>query len=333
MNVPEPPSWVALLTLMVHGPDATLRGAIRSREAAEGEESEGWFAWGRENIPVFAGARSNAPDDAAGRPLLVWRDGVRVRIEEADGSVNLIADESTCWQFELAQDVPVATARRNLRYRLGGTELLARRTAEEFAGDDFTRPTGPVGSTTFLTRPAWTVELAPPRHKPHPMQLVVDAETGIVLQQRIDGFGGVKEWTGLVVGEPLDPALFTWTGPSRSRRDEQAAHRAEHRADLARRLDWFTANVAATPLRVEVAVEPFVHEYDERTGAFQASLGDGDLGLLARRPRSDKPWRLGWSAPAHRWSTVRWDWALGFPDAQPTPEGIAALKRQLDVGG
>lgn len=138
----------------------------------------------------------------------MWRDGPRVRIEEADGSVSLIADGTTCWQFERGQDVPVATPQRNLRFG-GGTELLARRTAEAIAGDDFTR---------------------------------------------------------------------------------------------------------------------------ERTGAFEASLDDARLGLLARRPRSDETWNLGWSAPAHRWSTARWDWTLGFPDARPTPEGIQALMHQLSSG-
>ncbi|HZE48712.1 MAG TPA: hypothetical protein VE074_04070, partial [Jatrophihabitantaceae bacterium] len=190
--------------------------------------------------------------------------------------------------------------------------------------------TGPVGATTFLGRTAWTVELAPPRHKPHPIQLVVDSETGLVLQQRNDGFGSVDEWAEFVVGEPLDPALFTWVGPTRSAEDQHAERQARHDADLAARRQWFSDNVTRSPLRVEFAITPFIHEYDERTGSFQARLGEFRGGMLARRPRSSEPWDLGWSETQHRWSTARWDWALTFyGDQQPTASSVEALKQQL----
>ena len=151
------------------------------------------------------------------------------------------------------------------------------------------------------------MELAPPPHKPHPMQLVIDAETGIVLQQRNDGFATVDEWVEFVAGEDLDPALFTWTGPTRTRADQRAVWDAEHRAEMTRREEWFASRVAPTPLRVELDVIPLVHEYDDVTGAFQASLGDHFIGMLARRPRSDDPC-TGWSEPGHVWSTARWQW-------------------------
>lgn len=176
---PERPSWVALLTLMVHGPD------------------------------------------------------------------------TTCWQFDRNHETPLASPRTALRYAGSGTELLTRREPSAYTGDDFARPTGPVGGTTFLGRPAWTVEPAPPPHKPHPIQLVVDAETGIVLQQRNDGFGTVDDGVEFVVGEHLDPALFTWDGPTRSADDQHAEFEARWEAD--------------------------------------------QIGMLARRPRSEQPWDLQWS--------------------------------------
>lgn len=331
---PEPPSWVALLTLMVHGPDPepTLRGAIRSwRGDEERARTFGWFTLGNEPLPVLTGIRPRTDErKAAGQPIRVWRDGHRLRIEETDGTINLIIGDTTCWQFDRDHDTPIATPRGAVRYTGNGTELLTRRAPEAFTGDDFTRPTGPVGATTFLNRPAWTVELAPPRHKPHPVQLVIDVETGIVLQQRNDGFGTVDEWVEFVGGDALDDALFSWDGPTRSAADERAVLDAQHDADVVGRQLWFTEHVTARPLRVEVNLDVLVHEYDDATGAFQASLGSGHIGMLARRPRSDEPWDLHWHEVQHRWSTPRWDWALNFDDVGPTAEGVRALKDQLD---
>jgi len=342
---PEPPSWVGLLTLMVHGtdPEPTLRGAIRSwSREPERHVAYGWTAFAGDARPVLAGhrgGRAPQPDPASDEPaggapdevpsIRVWRDGKRLRIEEPDGSVNLIVGEDTCWQFDREHDTPLASPARAVHYAGNGTELLTRRDPEAFTGTDFTRPTGPVGATTFLGRKAWTVELAPPSHKPHPIQLVIDAQTGIVLQQRNDGFGTVDEWTDFVVGNVLDPALFTWNGPARSEADLRAEHEAEHQADMARRRDWFTRHVTDQPLRVEVDLDALVHEYDEATGAFQARLGHHRIGMLARRPHSTEPWELGWGEVQHQWSTRRWDWALTFHDDTPTADSVEAFKRRL----
>jgi hypothetical protein len=335
-----PPSWVALLTLMVHGPDPepTIRGAIRSDSG--GDASVGWIAYSGGHVPVIAGQRRDAGPAAVSDPrvdwppIRVWRDGRRIRIEEPDGGVNLIADGQTCWQFDRDEPAPIAASREQLNFSISGTGLLERRAAQSFLGTDFTRPTGPIGATTFLGRAAWTVELAPPSHKPHPQQLVIDAETGIVLQQRNDGFGSVEEWVEFVVGEPIDPALFQWDGPVRTQADQQAIWAAEHEAEVTRQRTWFAANVTARPLRVvfdlEVAVR-YVHEFDEETGAFQASLGERFGGMLARRPRSQEPWELDWAETQYQWSNDQWDWAMTFHDeVQPTPASIEALKRQLN---
>jgi len=333
-GVARPPSWVALLTLMVHPPEPepTVRGAIRSWPGED--ESAGYFGWtamAGDPLPVFTGLRLIADEqEAAVPPIRVWRDGERIRVEEPGGAVTLIVGDDTCWQFDREHDRPIASPRTALRYAGSGTELLTRREPAAFTGDDFTRPTGPVGATTFLGRTAWTVELAPPRHKPHPIQLVVDSETGLVLQQRNDGFGSVEEWVEFVVGEALDPALFAWTGPTRSAEDQRAEWGAREDADLAARRQWFNDNVTGSQLRVEVDLAPFVHEHDEQTGAFQASLGENHGGILARRPRSSEPWDLGWSETQHRWSTRRWEWALTFyGDQQPTASSVEALKQQL----
>jgi len=353
MTTPGAISWVGLLTLMVDGPDLPVRGMISSREGAdESQHYYGLNAFTGEPLPVLAGFASavdadadsgadpgaELPEDppppeephAPEEPVLtrVWRSGRRVRLERPDGRPSLIAGDQWCWQFRGDDPVPVESPSRVVVYQGNGTQLLHRRQAGEFTGDDFTRPTGPVGETTFLGRPAYTVELAPPAHKPYPIQLVVDAETGLVLQQRNDGFGSVDEWTELVVGEEVDDQLFAWNGQARLEADQRAEHEREWQADRAERAEWFRANVAPLPLRLELDLEVLVHIH-EPDGSFQASIGEGGLGMLARRPSSQEEWQLGWSEIQHRWSADGWDWALTIHDGELTEAGLARLKHAL----
>lgn len=350
MTTPGAISWVGLLTLMVDGPDLPVRGVISSREGADPSQNHfGWVAFEGQPFPVFAGfaeadqddspeaaedPQSGAPEDishtAEEEPVLtrVWRSGHRVRLERPDGRPSLIVGEERCWQFRGDDPVPVESPSSVVAYQGNGTQLLHRRPAAEFTGDDFTRPTGPVGRTTFLGRDAYTVELAPPAHKPFPIQLVVDGETGLVLQQRNDGFGSVDEWAEIVVGEQLDDQLFRWQGPARSEADERAEHEREWQAERAERTEWFRANVAPLPLRLELDVSVHVHVY-EPDGSFEAGIGESQLGALARRPSSSEDWQLGWSEVQHRWTSDGWDWALSIYDDQLTEAGLVRLKQAL----
>lgn len=334
---------------MVDGPDLPVHGVISSREGADA--SQHYFSssvFEGEPMPVFAGFASavdaepgaeppEEPDPAEGlghpaeeEPVLTraWCSGRRVRLERPDGRPSLIVDDEWCWQFRGDDPVPVVSPSSAVAYQGNGTQLLHRRDSAGFAGDDFTRPTGPVGTTTFLGRQAYTVELAPPAHKPFPIQLVVDSQTGLVLQQRNDGFGSVDEWVELVVGEPLDEQLFRWQGPSRSEADERAERDRELQTELAERADWFTANVTPLPLRVELELSVFVHVH-QPDGSFEASIGESHVGALARRPCAAGDWQLGWSRVQHRWSADGWDWALDLHGDQLTDAGLAALKRAL----
>ena len=323
---PEPPSWVNLLTLMVHGPTLPVHG--RMRTVAGEDEAAGWFAWGGMDRPVIAGMRGAANPEATdwATPIRLWWDGVRLRVEEPDGAVDVIADADTCWQWEQGSDVPVTAARELLRLSPGAIGLLERRSADSFLDDDFTRPTGPVGVTNYLGRTAWTVELAPPSDKPHPTQLVVDAETGLVLQKRNDGFGFREEWIEFETAEHFDDALFRWDGAVREREIDQPPGRAEHEEDMARRNEWFEANVATLPIPLELAADVHIFRYED-DGAFEGQIG-GML-IVARRPTSDSAWDLEWHAVDHRWSTDRWDWALQFDQTSLTERGLQRLKRHL----
>ncbi|MEO6700213.1 MAG: hypothetical protein ABI140_00030 [Jatrophihabitantaceae bacterium] len=332
------PSWVQLLTLMVHGPsiaaEPTVQGLIRSVDGADPSRQHfGWTSFGGQPPPVVAGLRSTEAESPAGLeqppPLRVWRDGNRLRIEERDGTVNLIVGDQLCWQFDSEHAEPTVSPAAALHHFGSGTDLLTRRDANSFAGQDFTHPDGPIGATTFLGRQAWTVSLAPPPDKPHPIQLVIDAETGLVLQQRNDGFGSVAEWIEFVTGQPLDPALFEWTGQVRIPEELNSDAQAEFEAEQAVRDSWFEANVAGLPLRAELALTVHVHEYDEQTGSFQASLGESHVGMLARRPISEAGWELGWGEVGHRWADQRWDWALTLYHDGLTERGLANLREQL----
>jgi hypothetical protein len=351
MTTPGAISWVGLLTLMVDGPDLPVRGVISSREGAdESQRYFGWSTFGDEPMPVLAGFASEVPPDdpvdfvaepqadacedgghaVEEEPVLTraWRSGRRVRLERPDGRPALIVDDESCWQFRGDDPVPVVSPSSAVAYQGNGTRLLHRRASSDFTGEDFTRPIGPVGTTTFLGREAYTVELAPPAHKPFPVQLVVDGETGLVLQQRNDGFGAVDEWIELVVGEQLDEQLFRWQGPSTSEADERAEREREWQADLAERTDWFRANVTPLPLRIELEAGVLLHEH-QPDGSFQASIGESGLGMLARRPSSEENWQLRWSHVQHRWTADGWDWALSWHDEKLTDAGLAALKRAL----
>ncbi|HEY0169022.1 MAG TPA: hypothetical protein VGB75_18400 [Jatrophihabitans sp.] len=340
MTTPGAISWVGLLTLMVDGPDLPVRGMISSREGDdESQHYFGWTAFAGDPVPVFAGFAA-AVDVEAGveppeehipeEPVLtrVWRSGRRVRLEHPDGRPTLIVGDELCWRFRGDDPVPVESPSRVVVYQGNGTGLLHRREADGFTGEDFTRPTGPIGETTFLGRPAYTVELAPPAHKPYPIQLVVDAETGLVLQQRNDGFGAVDEWTEIVVGEQADDRLFSWDGPVRPEADERAELEQEWQAEQAERAEWFRANVAPLPLRLELDLGVHVHVH-ESDGSFEASIGESHLGSLARRPSSEDDWPLGWSEVQHRWSADGWDWALSIHDDQLTEAGLLRLKQTL----
>ncbi|MDX6255802.1 MAG: hypothetical protein QOJ11_2136 [Frankiales bacterium] len=320
------PMWTELAALLVDVPvpEPTLRGAIRSFDGDdESRGRHGFFGRAGTPLPVFAWHGVGAP-----APYRVWRDGLLVRMERPDGSPSLIVGSELCWQFH-ADGRVVASPLSALRYGGQGTDLIWHQAGERLFGPYARKPLGPVEATTFLGRPAWTVELGPPPGKAFHSRWVVDAETGILLQDHNTTLGSVDEWVELVVGEPLEPALFSYDGPSITEADAQAATMAQHERELAERREWLLANVVSLPLRVELASTVQLHAWDDETGAFEASLGEAGYGSLARRPRSDTEWDLRWHDVGHRWSDDRWDWALSLHQEQLTEAGLEALKRQL----
>lgn len=324
-------SWVEVLVRMVDGPDLPVRGVIVSANGSASPGSgTGWVSVAGAAPPQFTGT-SATPGESTHRR--VWRQGAKVRIERDDGSPILLCDGTTSWRFARDNPVPITAPGDAVRYAGNGTHLITRRPANDFAGNDFTRPTGPVRDATFLGRPVWEFELAAPPRKIGPLLQRVDVETGLVLHQRAAD-GSVDEWTEFEIG-PIDDALFTWSGPSQTAEEEHRQVIARGDEERARRRQWFRDNVTDVPLRARIEVDlsvDYVHTFDDN-GAFEASIGQRFLsGSLARRPRSAEPWELRWSGVVHRWSTTRFDWALSLHDSVVTPESLRELQSQLHPG-
>jgi hypothetical protein len=311
-------TWLELMLLIVYGPggtggpDPAVRGVLRELRRAPA----GWSI----GDPF--------PDEAAA--LRVWQQGRAVRVESAEGIPLLVGDADTAWDFRDDPARPWKGPREPLwLHREAVGPLLVRRDAHTFVSDDFTHPDGPPEATTYLGRPAWAVTLLPPPHKPFPAREVLDAETGRLLVHHVAEARYAHGWSEFVTGEELDPALFGWDGPVRDEADRVARDLAADRRKHQRRSSWFRTHVGPTDLSVQVplAVDlslQYVHEYKPKSGAFHVSLGDPPMATLARRPRSDTPWR-GFT-DVHRWSCDQYDWALDFYDLEPDPATLEAVK-------
>jgi hypothetical protein len=279
-------SWPELIMLMVFGTGAedTFVAEVRARDEREADEY---------------GYR-------------VFRRGTLTRREGLDGQVHFIDGLDRQWiRYTGDEEFTVLPRGRNVRAApIGGLDVGGSRPSlSRWDGNDFTRPTGPAEPIEFLERPAWSVELAPPAHKPHPIQLVVDAETGLVLRQANAGFGTYTEFVSLQLGAQLPDGLFVWDGPAHPPKDREA----EHERDMAHRRAWLAEHgIAELPMTFVPDLTP--HIWDDTSGAFEASFSTDVHGSLARRPRSDEPWpeaeNQNWPHTFH-WSDGRWDWFVG----------------------
>ncbi|MGF7119867.1 LolA family protein [Rhodococcus sp. BE178] len=318
-------AWVQVLVTMADGPSAPIRGVIRKMPDAP------------ERVRIFtAGDRMPMIVGVGGGDVRIWRDRSKVRVETLDGQPLFITDGTTVWQFEQPGEPPLEGSAGRVRYLGTGSDLLFSRPAQDWVGSDYTRPAGLIGTTKFLGRRCWTVDLAPGRYKEGLLRMVVDAETGAVLAQGNDAVGSNVSYVELSVGEPVDPDLFTWSGPVCTFEDRQREYAAEREAERSSRTEWFRNNVTDRPLTARVLVDLSVvetHAVDPETGAFEASL-DGGLatGILARRPRSDQPWNLRWQGTIHRWSTDKFDWAVVLHQAELDPDALTALQATLHPG-
>lgn len=189
--VPPRPSWFEeLVELMVEGTGAEDRvmGVVRAHVE---------------------------DDDGIDFRYRVFRRGGLYRCESLDGGVQAIGGRDTTWKATEDGSIVSTPRERSVAppddYEFG----TARPSQARWEGDDFTVPTGPPTTVHFLGREALEVELAPPPHKPFPIQLIIDAGTGLLLRQANEASGVFHEWVTLDTAADLPDALFEFTSADR----------------------------------------------------------------------------------------------------------------------
>ena len=300
--------WVQVLSAMVDGPSAPVTGVV----SPDVPDDQRTFTFGWAGQPPLV-VNTNTP-------VRMWRHGYRLRAELLSGEPAFRTDGSSAWQFSNGECVRAPLGR--VLYVGPGDVLIRTRSANEWTGSDFTRPTDrPIREIDFLGRPCWEVELAPPSHKPAPIQLVVDVATGTVLEQRNDAFATRVSYIEFAVVDPPSTDFFQWDGPATSIEERDALMRAERDRATQKGVEWFREHVSAEKLQIPVSIELEVQDVRQYTedGSFEATVGSprsGIRGILARRPRGSESWPLRWEnaehLPATRWSTPDYDWALGM---------------------
>ncbi len=309
-------SWPELIVLMAmgNGPERSISGTVRVRHVQEVADNDTADA----DLPGIGAVRiSDSSHRVAKRGKLIRRDSL-------DGRPMAIFGPETRWMWLDGAELPTAFPRRTSLWGFHDDAVVLRRSLSNWDGDDFTHPTGPAQATTMLGRPAWLLELAPPAHKPFPLTLVIDAETGVVLRQGNEGFGSVIEWVDIAFGTDLPDEMFSWNGETIPQHDRVA----DHEREMAIRREWLaTQGIGDIALTINLEVMP--HDWDDATGEFEASLRCNLSASLLRRPRSDAEWdtRTNWPHN-YRWSDDRWDWFIGA-DQEISAEQLAALRIQV----
>ncbi|MBF6288710.1 hypothetical protein [Nocardia cyriacigeorgica] len=312
-------TWLEVLTALTTVPRIPLRGTVREVRA----EKPAGFGWAGHAdqmvVPVGDGCR-------------VWRHGDRLRVEREDGALVFITDGARAWDFTVDAKRPRTGAVDRVIYLGPNQFLVQRRSAADWQGNDFTRPAGEVEEIEFAGRRCWTVELAPPPVKPHPLRIWVDIESGHMLGFHSEAGGQGARFVDPVVGADVDDSLFHWDGPVYTPQQYQQLLEEQRAAVQREQAGWFAETVTSAPLTARVPVD-FTPESvpfrDPETGAFDAH---SRRTLLSRRPRTAEGWTPRWGALHYVWSTPQWDWAAAVIDADLDDEAVAQLQQQLHPG-
>jgi hypothetical protein len=315
--VTEHISWPALVALMAlgNGTEQTLSGIVRVREVRE-------LGTDIDDVAPDADLPGVGPVTVTEGSHRVAKRGDLVRRERLDGRPLAIFGQRRKWIWLDDDDLPTEFA--HAAWGWSDYAVVERHPLCRWEGNDFTHPTGPPSPTEMLGRPAWAVEVAPPPHKPFPLTMVVDAETGIVLHERNDGFGSVVEWTEIAFGAELPDKLFEWDGEVLAPRD----HTVEREREMSQRRDWLTSHGVVTPT-LALAPDIGLHSWDDDTGSFEGSMQFHLSASLLRRPRSDADWETNTNWPHnYRWSDDTFDWFIGSGE-ELSQEQVESLRAQL----
>ncbi|WP_375483418.1 hypothetical protein [uncultured Jatrophihabitans sp.] len=147
----------------------------------------------------------------------VQRDGRRVRCSALDGAVHVIAGTGTVWCRRDGSDVlDIEPADPHLLHAPDDYEFGVRLFDwSRWKGNDFTEPVDGPEEVLMLGRPAWRITLAPPPHKPEPMQIVVDQQTFLTLHEGNEAFGTYHRWSELDLDPHIDESVFAWNDTDR----------------------------------------------------------------------------------------------------------------------
>ncbi|MBF6326350.1 hypothetical protein [Nocardia cyriacigeorgica] len=315
-------TWLEVLTALTTVPEVPLHGSVREVRT-DGDAELAGFGWAAMSdqmlIPVGDGCQ-------------VWRRGERLRVEREDGGPIFITDGTRAWDFTVDAQRPRTGPLDRVHYLGPNQFLVQRRSAADWQGNDFTRPAGDVEEVEFAGRRCWTVELAPPPGKPHPLRIWVDVESGQMLGFHSEAAGRGARFVDLVVGADVHDDLFRWDGPVYTPQQYQQMLQDKHAAVQGEQAGWFADTVTSASLTARVPVD-FTPESvpfrDPDTGAFDAH---SRRTLLSRRPRTAEGWTPRWGPVHYVWSTPHWDWAAAVIDADLDDDAVTQLQQQLHPG-
>ncbi len=196
--------------------------------------------------------------------------------------------------------------------------------------NDFSRPVGPAVETQVGGRTAWRFVLAPPPHKPAPLEVVLDDATGVVLEFRSQG---ADYWETLTSFEPdveVDAEWFVWDGPVDVEWvDERLVH--EQRAREVSEHPWPSPTWWPSGMPLDVL------DGDIDEGWFVALLGGHwDMArTLARWRPGAPPARLAGHTDrlrfVHRWERDGYQWILAT-DEEISPDDLQRIINSIPPG-
>ena len=322
--------WIEVLLTMIDGPATAVSGLARATHADTGPTT------------LYSGHYGIAPSHIGFGlgPLRLCRLGRRTRLETEDHIPIFISDGETAWVFQSDHETPVETTIANIRVHDPGRELIVSRDADRWARGRFRRPTQEIMDVEFLGRRCWKVELGSEEQSVPPQTLIVDIETGAIVQT--DTQEGSAAFDTMSADRSISESSFRWTGATRSPIDLHAEHTAAEVLRKKQNMDWFRNSVCPDPMRASVVVDFTPTEVGRDVAepeAFEAHFEKG-AGRLWRRARSAEDWYLprNWTrhypTPIRAWSTQEYDWAcaIGLGAHALTDATLAELQRSLHPG-
>ncbi len=284
----DPPTWTEMLGRMAAVSFRTATGTLAWRDPDKDDSDQAGAVrfWYRQPDSL------RLDDEFGLRVLTAGRSGL---VRDIDGRM---------------QEVGAAAGggQGDPRQLFGGRQVLKMYTRR----NDYSVPHGPAEEIEMLGRRAWRFVLEPPPHKEHPLALVVDDQTGALLEIRSTGIDAFTTLTDFEPDGAIDDSIFTYDGPVATDWADERRRREEIQ-ERGREMQW------PTPRYWPRGVPLHLLDADFDTGAFVGLLEvPPDSALLARwPPGTPTPEALSHRSPPmhlHQWSREGWSWALAVSE-------------------